>query len=155
MPPRSVDDRADGWALWMAHGPPPLAAGWGHETAPAHGGAPATGPPPLAAGWGHETAPVGGTTGAAGEPSSGGEKPVRQSLDPEGERVRQSCLIERCLRKSRTFTVDIALSGHSELLNPQICAMALECSTTSGRRGPGPAAGDRTHCADDITAPPP
>ena len=40
---------------------------------------------------GHGTAPVGGTTGAVGEPSSGGEKPVRRSLNPEGERVSPSC----------------------------------------------------------------
>ena len=40
---------------------------------------------------GRGTAPVGGTTGAVGEPSSGGEKPVRRSLNPEGERVDSSC----------------------------------------------------------------
>ena len=113
-------------------GAPPRVAGGGHGTAPAHGGAPTTGPPPRVAGGGHGTAPVGGTTGAVGEPSSGGEKPVRQSLNPEGERVGQSCLMERCLRKSRAFAVDIALRRRSEPLNPQIRLMLLECSTTRG-----------------------
>ena len=53
---------------------------------------------------GHGTAPVGGTTGAVGEPSSGGEKPVRRSLNPEGERVSPSCLMTGSPRKPSILT---------------------------------------------------
>ena len=57
---------------------------------------------------GHGTAPVGGTTGAVGEPSSGGEKPVRRSLNPEGERVSPSCPSTGSARKPWSRHVDIA-----------------------------------------------
>ena len=53
---------------------------------------------------GHGTAPVGGTTGAVGEPSSGGEKPVRRSLNPEGERVSPSCPMTDSARKPWVLT---------------------------------------------------
>ena len=58
---------------------------------------------------GHGTAPVGGTTGAVGEPSSGGEKPVRRSLNPEGERVSPSCLMTDSPRKPSERHVHIVL----------------------------------------------
>jgi hypothetical protein len=60
-------------------------------------------------GAGHGTAPVGGTTGAVGEPSSGGEKPVRRSLNPEGERVSPSCPMTGSRRKPPLRDTEIVL----------------------------------------------
>ena len=67
---------------------------------------------------GHGTAPVGGTTGAVGEPSSGGEKPVRRSLNPEGERVSPSCPMTGSPRKPPMLPVEIVLRSISGRRNP-------------------------------------
>ena len=69
---------------------------------------------------GHGTAPVGGTTGAVGEPSSGGEKPVRRSLNPEGERVSPSCLMTESQRKPRSRPVEIVLRIPRSRRNPKV-----------------------------------